>query len=143
MLVSKKADRPGEPEKYRLVINYQELKKLTVASEVPNITAIMEQLQGAKYFTILDMKSGFTSPTLEQHVEDVRVVLHVLREHTMYPKISKRKFARTELEYLGFIAFDGAYAQEGAFRLDRRAHACLEGPQAAAYQLHHVTATGS
>ncbi|KAL8441844.1 hypothetical protein Emed_007468 [Eimeria media] len=44
MLVPTKADKPGVP-----------------AHEQPisNITTIMEQLQGAKYFTIMDMKSGF------------------------------------------------------------------------------------
>ncbi|KAL8441241.1 hypothetical protein Emed_007593 [Eimeria media] len=167
MLVSKKTDKPGEPEKHRLVINYRELNKITISPEVPipNITTIMEQLQGSKYFTLVDMESGFHqvrmapedqhktafrcyfghfefkvmpfglkgapgtfqqvmndilwphlavrcavylndvlvfSPSLEQHVEDVRMVLSALREHKMYPKISKCKFARRELDYLGF-----------------------------------------
>ncbi|KAL8443314.1 hypothetical protein Emag_005945 [Eimeria magna] len=136
MLVPKKADKPGEPAQYRLVINYQELNKLTISNEqpIPNITTIMEQLQGSKYFTILDMESGFHqaimtqilwehigvrcavylddvlvySPSLEQHVEDVAKVSEALREHKMFPKISKCKFARTELVYLGYsVGADG------------------------------------
>ncbi|KAL8445313.1 hypothetical protein Emed_005713 [Eimeria media] len=167
MLVPKKADKPGGPPQYRLVINYRALNKITVSSEppIPNITTIMEQLQGAKYFTTMDMEAGFHqvrvapedqhktafrcyfghfefkvmpfglkgapgtfqtimshmlwehigvrcavylddvliySPTLQQHVQDVARVLQALREHKMYPKISKCRFARTEVVYLGF-----------------------------------------
>ncbi|KAL8441822.1 hypothetical protein Emed_007471 [Eimeria media] len=167
MLVPKKADKPGGAPQYRLVINYRALNKITVSSEppIPNITTIMEQLQGAKYFTTMDMEAGFHqvrvapedqhktafgcyfghfefkvmpfglkgapgtfqtimshilwehigvrcavylddvlvySPNLQQHVEDVARVLRALREHRMYPKISKCRFARTEVVYLGF-----------------------------------------
>ncbi|KAL8442643.1 hypothetical protein Emed_007225 [Eimeria media] len=167
MLVPRKSDKPGDPEQFRLVINYQELNKISVSSEqpIPNITTIMEQLQGARYFTIMDMESGFHqvrvapedqhktsfrcylghfefkvmpfglkgapgtfqsimthilwehvgircavylddvlvySPTLEKHVEDVAKVLKALRAHKMFPKITKCKFAQTELTYLGY-----------------------------------------
>ncbi|KAL8440652.1 hypothetical protein Emag_007849 [Eimeria magna] len=143
-----------------------ELNKLTISCEqpIPNKTTIMEQLQEAKYFTIMDMESGFHqvrvapedqhktafrcylghfdfkvmpfglqgapetfqeimtqslwehigircavyhddvlvySPTLEKHIEDVAKVLRALRDHKMFPKISKCKFAQTELAYLG------------------------------------------
>ncbi|KAL8441947.1 hypothetical protein Emag_006777 [Eimeria magna] len=166
MLVPKKSDKPGGPEQYRLVNNYQELNKLTISCEqpIPNITTIMEQLQGAKYFTIMDVESGFHqvrvapedqhktafrcylghfefkvmpfglkgapgtfqaimtqilwehigircavylddvlvySATLEKHIEDVAKVLRALRDHKMFPKISKCKFAKTELVHLG------------------------------------------
>ena len=61
MLVSKKSDKPGGEKQYRLVINYKDLNDQTIAAEapLPNITTIMEQLSGAKYFTIMDMDSGF------------------------------------------------------------------------------------
>ncbi|KAL8442510.1 hypothetical protein Emed_007256 [Eimeria media] len=173
MLVPKKSDKPGGPEQYRLVVNYQELNKITISSEqpIPNITTIMEQLQGAKYFTIMDMESGFHqvrmapedqhktgfrcylghfefkvmpfglkgapgtfqtimtqilwehigircavylddvlvySPTLDKHIEDVAKVLKALRDNRMFPKISKCKFAQTELVYLGYsVGADG------------------------------------
>ncbi|KAL8441954.1 hypothetical protein Emed_007442 [Eimeria media] len=173
MLVPKKSDKPGGPEQYRLVINYQELNKVTISSEqpIPNITTIMEQLQGAKYFTIMDMESGFHqvrmapedqhktgfrcylghfefkvmpfglkgapgtfqtimtqilwehigircavylddvlvySPSLDKHIEDVAKVLKALRDNRMFPKITKCKFAQTELVYLGYsVGADG------------------------------------
>ncbi|KAL8441914.1 hypothetical protein Emed_007451 [Eimeria media] len=173
MLVPKKADKPGGAAQYRLVINYRELNKITISSEqpIPNITTIMEQLQGAKYFTTMDMESGFHqvrvapddqhktgfrcylghfefkvmpfglkgapgtfqaimshilwehigvrcavylddvliySPTLEQHVKDVSMVLQDLRQHQMYPKITKCRFAQQEVDYLGYtVGADG------------------------------------
>ncbi|KAL8441753.1 hypothetical protein Emed_007504 [Eimeria media] len=61
MLVPKKSDNPGEPTRYCLVINYQELNKITTSAQppLPNIQTIMEQLHGARFFTIMDMESGF------------------------------------------------------------------------------------
>ena len=167
MMVRKKSDTPGGEDKFRLVINYRALNDITIAAEspVPNITTIMEQLHGAKYFTIMDMESGFHqvrvaaedqhktafrccfgqyefkvmpfglkgapgtfqtimhhilmehvgircviylddvlifSPSLSQHVKDVAAVLQCLRKHSMYPKITKCKFARKRLDYLGY-----------------------------------------
>lgn len=48
------------------------------------------------------------SPTLEDHVRDVDLVLGALRKHKMYPKITKCRSARTRLEYLGYsVGEDG------------------------------------
>jgi hypothetical protein len=43
------------------------------------------------------------SPTLEKHIDHLRLVLEKLREHKMYMKLSKCSFAQTSLEYLGHI----------------------------------------
>ncbi|KAL8453287.1 hypothetical protein Emed_000921 [Eimeria media] len=80
MLVPKKADKPGVPAQYRLVINYRELNKVAISSEqpIPNITTIMEQLRGAKYFTTMDMESGFPQVRVapeEQHRTGFRCYL--------------------------------------------------------------------
>jgi len=166
LMVEKKPERPGMPPKYRMVVNYQELNKITVAAEspIPNIQRIMEQLGGAQWFTLLDMDSGFQqvrmapedqhktafrtsygqfeykvmpqglkgapgtfqtimshilfqhldlccvvylddvliySPTKEQHLKDVRVILECLKQAQMYPKISKCRFLKQRLDYLG------------------------------------------
>ena len=60
MMVSKKQDETGSPQ-YRMVINYVELNKLTIAPEfpLPNINTILELLGGAKVFTTLDLEAGF------------------------------------------------------------------------------------
>jgi hypothetical protein len=43
------------------------------------------------------------SPTLEKHIDHLRLVLEKLREHKLYMKLSKCSFAQTSLEYLGHI----------------------------------------
>ena len=41
------------------------------------------------------------SPTLAQHLRDVREVLAILRQEKLYVKASKCEFGRTELGFLG------------------------------------------
>ena len=43
------------------------------------------------------------SPTLEAHVDHLRLVFEVLKEHNLVAKFSKCTFAQTQLEYLGHI----------------------------------------
>lgn len=43
------------------------------------------------------------SPTLESHMEHLRVVLSLLREHQWQVKLSKCAFAQTQISYLGHI----------------------------------------
>jgi len=61
MMVPKKAECPGGDIKYRMVVNYQALNKITITAEhpIPTVASIMDQLHGAKYFTLMDMESGF------------------------------------------------------------------------------------
>ena len=60
MMVSKKQDESGE-QQYRMVINYVELNKITIAPDfpLPNISTILELLGGAKVFSTLDLEAGF------------------------------------------------------------------------------------
>ncbi|KAL8442273.1 hypothetical protein Emed_007349 [Eimeria media] len=60
MLVPKKGDPPGSPGS-RLVINYRPLNAVTIAPEVPLpvVEDVLASLQGAKWFTTLDMEQGF------------------------------------------------------------------------------------
>ncbi len=43
----------------------------------------------------------YYSPTLEQHLRDVRDALAILRQETLYVKASKCEFGRGELGFLG------------------------------------------
>lgn len=59
-IVPKKSDSSGKP-RWRMVIDYRKLNEKTVADAypLPNIIEILDQLGGAKYFSTLDLASGF------------------------------------------------------------------------------------
>lgn len=46
------------------------------------------------------------SPDMETRVVHLRLVLHVLRKHTLYGKLSKCSFALDHIDYLGYIIFE-------------------------------------
>lgn len=60
MLVPKKGDPPNSPGT-RMVINYRPLNAVTIVGEVPLpvIEDVLLCLQGAKWFTTMDMEQGF------------------------------------------------------------------------------------
>lgn len=59
-VVKKKQDASGE-EKYRVVVDYRDLNSKTIgdAYPLPNIEEILDQLGHSKYFSTLDLASGF------------------------------------------------------------------------------------
>lgn len=60
LIVPKKVDATGE-QRYRVVVDYRKLNSITVgdAFPMPNINEILDQLGRAKYFSCLDMASGY------------------------------------------------------------------------------------
>ena len=67
LVVPKKADASGKP-KYRVVIDFRKLNDLTIGDSfpLPNITDILDQLGNAKYFTTLDLASGYHQITVAE-----------------------------------------------------------------------------
>lgn len=59
-VVPKKMDASGE-KKYRVVIDYRKLNTVTVPDRypIPEINEVLSQLGENKFFTVLDLKSGF------------------------------------------------------------------------------------
>jgi len=60
LVVPKKIDDSGE-QKYRVVVDFRKLNNLTVgdAFPMPDVNTILDQLGNAKYFSCLDMASGY------------------------------------------------------------------------------------
>ena len=68
LVVPKKADASGKP-KLRVVVDFRKLNDLTIGDSfpLPNITDILDQLGNAKYFTTLDLASGYHQiPMIEE-----------------------------------------------------------------------------
>ena len=59
-IVPKKSDRTGKP-RWRMVIDYRRLNEKAISDAYPllNIIDILDQLGAAKYFSTLDLASGF------------------------------------------------------------------------------------
>lgn len=68
---AKKTDSTGQ-KKYRLVIDYRKLNSVTMPDRypIPEITEVLSHLGQSKWFTVLDLKSGFHQiPLRESDIE--------------------------------------------------------------------------
>lgn len=66
-VVPKKKDATGN-QKWRMVIDYRKLNEVTISDNypIPNISEILDQLGKSKYFSVLDLKSGFHQIPVEE-----------------------------------------------------------------------------
>lgn len=67
-IVPKKLDASGK-KKYRLVIDYRKLNEDTIPDKypIPNINDILPQLSKSKWFSVIDLKSGFHQIPLKEN----------------------------------------------------------------------------
>ena len=166
-IVPKKVDASGE-KKFRLVIDYRNLNQKTISDRypMPEISNILDQLGGNKYFTTLDLASGFhqvqmnqrdiektafsvnhgkyeflrmpfglrNAPsvfqramddvlrkhigkrcyvymddvvvfgkTLQEHLENLKIVLQTLLEANLKVQLDKSEFLHQSINFLGYI----------------------------------------
>ncbi|GJU38648.1 hypothetical protein Tco_1191605 [Tanacetum coccineum] len=76
----------------RMCIDCQELNKLTVKNRysIPRIDDLFDQLQGARYFSKMDLHSGYHQlRTKEDHKVHLNLVLELLKKERLYAKFSK------------------------------------------------------
>ncbi|XP_024009219.1 uncharacterized protein LOC112084334 [Eutrema salsugineum] len=108
---------------FRLCIDYRGVNRVTVKNKypLPRIDELLDQLQGATWFSKINLASGyhqipieesdvrktaFRTRSREEHVVHVRTVMNRLREHKLFAKLSKCIFWQKEIGFLGHVVSD-------------------------------------
>lgn len=73
LIVPKKIDASGK-QKLRIVIDFRKLNDLTIGDSfpLPNIIDILDQLGNAKYFSTLDLASGYHQIPMQEENKKIR-----------------------------------------------------------------------
>ncbi|GKE25405.1 putative reverse transcriptase domain-containing protein [Tanacetum coccineum] len=114
----------------RMCIDYRDLNKLTIKNRypLPRIDDLFDQLQGARYFSKIDLWSVFMdlmnrvckpyldkfviifiddilvySKSKDEHKVHLRLVLELLKKEELYVKFSKCEFWLQEVQFLGYV----------------------------------------
>ncbi|GJZ58694.1 putative reverse transcriptase domain-containing protein [Tanacetum coccineum] len=87
-----------------ICIDYRELNKLTIKNRypLPRIDDLFDQLQGARYFSKIDLRSVY-SKSKDEHEVHLRLVLELLKKEELYAKFSKCEFWLPEVQFLGNV----------------------------------------
>nr|GEY01741.1 Gag-Pol polyprotein [Tanacetum cinerariifolium] len=88
----------------RMCIDYRELNKLTIKNRypLPRIDNLFDQLQGARYFSKIDLQPVY-SKSKDEHKDHLRLVLELLKKEELYAKFSKCEFWLQEVQFLGHV----------------------------------------
>ncbi|XP_050216386.1 uncharacterized mitochondrial protein AtMg00860-like [Mercurialis annua] len=129
-----KESEPSSPFLLSLVLNGDNLNNETIKNKylLPRIDNLFDQLQGAKYFSKIYLRSGYHhqkihdddiqktaltlrfvivfiddiliySRTEEEHAQHLWIVLQTLREYQLHAKFSKCEFLLKEVAFLGHV----------------------------------------
>ncbi|GJT89995.1 reverse transcriptase [Tanacetum coccineum] len=90
---------------WRMCVDYKQLNKQTVNDKFPIlvIEELIDELNGAKVFSKLDLRS---SKSLQEYVYHMKQILAVMKTHSLFAKLSKCTFVTNSVEYLGHIISD-------------------------------------
>ncbi|GKD78375.1 putative reverse transcriptase domain-containing protein, partial [Tanacetum coccineum] len=88
----------------RMCIDYRELNKLTIKNRYPlsRIDDLFDQLQGARYFSKIDLRSVYLK-SKDEHEVHLMLVLELLKKEELYAKFSKCEFWLQEVQFLGHV----------------------------------------
>jgi len=83
---SQKSDASGK-QKLRIVVDFRKLNDLTIGDSypLPNITDILDQLGSAKYFSTLDLASGYPQITMNEKDKNKIAFSTLCREFNRMP----------------------------------------------------------
>nr|GFC34608.1 retrotransposon protein, putative, Ty3-gypsy subclass [Tanacetum cinerariifolium] len=102
----------------RMCIDYRESNKLTIKNRypLPRIDDLFDQLQGACYFSKIDLRSGYHQlrvqeedipktafRTQEEHGVHLKIILDLLKKEKLYAKFLKCEFWLKEVQFLGHV----------------------------------------
>nr|GEY28925.1 reverse transcriptase domain-containing protein [Tanacetum cinerariifolium] len=81
-----------------------ELNKLAIKNRypLPRIDDLFDQLQGARYFSKIELRSVY-SKSKDEHEVHLRLVLEFLKKEELYAKFSKCEFWLQEVQFLGHV----------------------------------------
>ncbi|XP_075665014.1 putative mitochondrial protein AtMg00860 [Castanea sativa] len=116
---------PAELKELKLQLQELRLNKVTVRNKypLPRIDDLFDQLQGAKVFSKIDLRSGYHQ-LQEEHVEHLRMVLQILREQKLYAKFKKCEFWLDEVMFLGHVI-----SKDGIFMDPKKVEAVVNWPR--------------
>ncbi|GKE08728.1 putative reverse transcriptase domain-containing protein, partial [Tanacetum coccineum] len=119
--------RSAKTKEQKTRIDFGELNKLTIKNcyPLPRLDDLFDQLQGSKYFSKIDLRSGyhqlrvheddipktafrtryghFEFTTREEHEVHLGLVLELLKKEKLYAKFSECEFWLREVQFLGHV----------------------------------------
>nr|GEW73484.1 putative reverse transcriptase domain-containing protein [Tanacetum cinerariifolium] len=85
---------------FQMCIDYRELDQLTTKN-LHRIDDLFDQLQGSRYFSKIDLCSGYHQ--LKEHEVRLKLVLELLKKENLFAKFSKCEFWLPKVHFLGHI----------------------------------------